>query len=250
VFRLATENGSGGADAPDPTAGAAGQVEPAAMGELRDLVDRARRGDESAMPALRTIFDERPEIVTWLGDLAVHAEEALLHLACGQDLGLAEAIRRRSAALKLELVGPSPTTIERLLAERVAITWVHLYWSEATAAQAMGVETNSTRQVAFCLERLDRAQRRHLAALGALATAQRLLSAAKVPSGPAIAKNAVAASGGTTEGMTVGSDRDGHTADRVAQEPDDLNVFAGPESVASPAIGAPGRRGRRRRPAI
>jgi hypothetical protein len=47
------------------------------------------------------------------------------------------------------------------------VTWVHLYWAEAKAAQAMGVETNSTRRVAFCLERLDRAQRRYLAALGA-----------------------------------------------------------------------------------
>jgi hypothetical protein len=69
----------------------------------------------------------------------------------------------------------------------------------------MAVETTSIRMASFTLDRVDRAQRRHLAALGALAIAQRMLQAAKAPSGPAIAKNDVPVSGGASEGTAVGS---------------------------------------------
>jgi hypothetical protein len=152
--------------------------------------------------------------------------------------------RRSSAALKLELVGPSPTTIERLLTERVAVTWVHLYWSEATAAQAMGVETNSTRQVAFCRERFDRAQRRHLAALGALATAQRLLPTAKAPSGTAVAEKAVVASEDAAGGRAIGAGGDYRVGpDEKPGEPESVPLFAATAGLAVPVVEAPDQQG-------
>jgi hypothetical protein len=255
VFHLATENGltrsTTTADAPDPAASGPGHAEPAAMQELRGLVDRARRGDEAAMPRLRTIFDEQPEVATWLGDLAKHSQEALLRMACGSDLGMAEAIRRSVAALRLELTGPSPPAIERLLAERVVATWLFLYWSEATAAQAMGVATNTRPQIAFCVERMDRAQRRHLAALGALATAQRLLPAAKAPSGAAVSEKAVAASGDAAGGKTIEVGGDDHVGpDENAHEPESVPMFAGLAGVAVPAVEATEHHGFRKRAVI
>jgi hypothetical protein len=236
VFQLANEN--------EP-----GQSEPAAMRELSDLVDRARRGDEAAMPGLRAIYDAHPEVATWLGDLANHSQEALLRLACGPDLGMTEAIRRSTAALRLELTGPSPSPIERLLAERVVATRLFLNWAEATVAQAMGVATNTRPQLAFCIERMDRAQRRHLAALGALATAQRLLPAAKAPSGSAVAERAGAGSTGECHATgAAGDDHVGHVDN--AHEPASVPMSAGPAGVAVPAGEATEHQGFRKRAAI
>jgi hypothetical protein len=101
------------------------------------------------------------------------------------------------------------------------VTWVHLNWSEATAAQAMGVETNSTRQVAFCLERFDRAQRRHLAALRGLATAQSLLPAVKAQSASQGAERAMGQPGASSEGAAIGTvaDGDGHAPMRQLASP-------------------------------
>jgi hypothetical protein len=206
-----------------------------------------------APPRLRAIFDEQPGVATWLGDLAHHAEAELLRLACGSGLGMAEAIRHRAAMLKLELVGPSPAVIERLLAERVVASWVFLYWAEATAAQAMGVETNSTRQVAFCLERLDRVQRRHLAALRGLATAQSLLPAVKHNPAPPVSERAVGQPRASSEGKAIGAVADGDDRlgpDEQAREPRGLVMFGGDEVDATPAIEAPGPRGRLRRGSV
>jgi hypothetical protein len=200
---------------------------------------------------LSAIFDKQPEVATWLGDLTRHAEAELLRIACGPDLGITEAIRRRGATLKLELVGPSPAMLERLLVGRVVASRLFLYWSEASAAQAMGVATNTRPQLAFYLERMDRAERRHLAALGALATAQRLLPAAKAPSGPAVAEKAVAASGDAAGGKTIEVGGDDHVGpDENAHEPESVPMFAGLAGVAVPAVEATEHHGFRKRAAI
>jgi hypothetical protein len=80
--------------------------------------------------------------------------------------------------MRNELVGPSSSPLEGLLAERVVASWLQLAQAEATVAQA----TNSTmKQVEFAEKRLDAAHRRHLNAIGALATLQR-----SIPSNPAL----------------------------------------------------------------
>jgi hypothetical protein len=236
MFQLANEDGPG-------------QSEPAAMQELRGLVDRARRGDDAALPRLRAIFDEHPAVAVWLGNLAHHAQEELIRLAAGADLGMAEAVRRSAAALSLELTGPAPTVIERLLAERVVATRLFLGWIEATGLQALGVETNTRAQLAFFLDRTDRAERRHLAALGALMTAQRLLPAAKAPSAPPAAERALGQPGASSEGRAIGAVADGDDRlgpDHQAREPEGLVMFAGDGGHASPATKAHRARGRRR----
>jgi hypothetical protein len=93
VFQLANENRPG-------------QSEPAAMQELRDLADRARRGDEAAMPRLRAIFDEQPEVATWLGDLARRIRRR-------KHRDPARPSRRRSPRDRVEAVDWSPTNESR-----------------------------------------------------------------------------------------------------------------------------------------
>jgi hypothetical protein len=156
---------------PEPT-------EPSAVHELRGLLALAQGGDTAALPGLRAIFDLRPELWTWLSDLARHAEESWIGVIGGTDLGLAEALQRRTAALKTELVGPKPTAIERLLAERVVATWLYTNWADAMVARvSVPVASASTRLQAFAEARAERAQRRHQAAVAGLLTLQRLLHA-------------------------------------------------------------------------
>ena len=54
---------------------------PSVAGELRVLVDRARRGDLDALPRLRELLDGHPEVWRSFGDLARHAEAAWVRLA-------------------------------------------------------------------------------------------------------------------------------------------------------------------------
>ena len=152
---------------------------PPATNDLAGLLDRARRGDAEALPALRAFLDDSPEVWRQAGDLAAHAQRAWVELAAGPDVLAREALGRALAALKAELAGPAPSPLERLLVERIAATWLQVHYADAAAAQARDV---SVRQAQLAVERQDRAHRRHLAAVAALATIRRLL-----PAGPATA---------------------------------------------------------------
>jgi hypothetical protein len=150
--------------------------EPAVLAELRSLLSRAKHGDDSVLPRLRAILDDHPEIWMYYGDLAQHAQNAWLELACGSDLGLAEAVRRKLQSLQSELAGPSPSQIELLLAQRAVAAFVQTQWADSVAAQAREV---SIKQAELAVKRQNAAHRRYLTALGALATVQRLLPASK-----------------------------------------------------------------------
>jgi hypothetical protein len=156
----------------------AARNEPAELLELRSLLARTKQGDQSALPRLREILDGHPEVWGWYGNLAIHVESAYINLVSGTDLGLAETLRRKVAALRDELAGPGPKPIDRLLAERVAACWLQLHWAEAMVAQAREV---SVKQAELALRRVNAAHRRYLTALGALATVKRLVPAPKQP---------------------------------------------------------------------
>jgi hypothetical protein len=150
-------------------------TEPAAVADLRGLLERARRGDAEALPQLRAVLDACPGIWQSFGDLALHAERAWIELAGGGDDLLKESLARKLAAMRADLEGPEPTPVERLLAARIAATWLQLSYSDAAAAQAQG--GGAAKQVEAALKRQDRAHRRLLTAVAALATVRRLLPA-------------------------------------------------------------------------
>jgi len=148
---------------------------PPAVADFGRLLEAARRGDPASLPALRFLLDQHPAVWRHAGDLAAHAERAWVELAAGSDLPAREALTRQLVELKAELAGPAPTPLERLLVARIAATWLQVNYADAVAAQARDV---SVKQAELALERQDRAHRRHLAAVAALATVRRLLPAA------------------------------------------------------------------------
>ena len=145
---------------------------PAAVAGLQEVLVRAQGGDLAVLPELRDALESRPVLWRHCGDLAAIAERAWIETASGPDLVVAESLKLRMAELRAELAGPSPTPLERLAVNRVAITWLQAWYADAAAAGSGDV---SPKLAAFALEPLDRAQKRHLAALAVLATIRRLL---------------------------------------------------------------------------
>ena len=143
--------------------------------EIRSLLERARRGDPAAVPALRRALEAHPEIWRACGDLAAHARDAWIGLAAGPDLVLKESLARQADSIRAGLAGPAPSPLEALLVDRVVACWVQLAYSDAAAAQMGEV---SIKQAEHARKRQDSAHRRYVTAIGALATVRKLLGVA------------------------------------------------------------------------
>lgn len=142
-------------------------------GNREDLWERAQNGDATALPALRALFDAEPDAVEVV-DMARQVELSLIKAAAGpQNLLIREALPRKLAAMRAELGGQGPTPLERLLVERVVLCWLQLHYFEAAYTQNMGSLTLA--QGHYHQRRIDRAHRRYLSAIKALATVRRLL---------------------------------------------------------------------------
>jgi hypothetical protein len=110
-------------------------------------------------------------------------------------------------------------------------------------------EMKTRLQIKFCVERMDRVRRCHLAALRSLTTAGRLLPSAEAIPAPVVAERAAGQLEASSEGATiragaVGDDRPG--PGEQAREPEGLVMFGGDEGQASPATKASRGRGRHR----
>jgi hypothetical protein len=160
--------------------------------ELAGVLQRAQQGDQTALPALREPLDANPEFWEQYGDLSLQAEAALGVKLAGSNLLLGESLKRKLQALKAEL-GASSSSVERLLAEQVTITWqqTHYYNSLITEAGTASPARLKTLQAL-----LDAAQRRHLASLKALAAVRKLLRPAPAPIDFAGRRPAAGARGG------------------------------------------------------
>jgi hypothetical protein len=139
---------------------------------LQDLMRRAEGGDQAVLPALRRLLDEDERIWRQAGDLGLVAETSLVQLAAGNNLVLVESIMRKLRELKEELAGPSPSLLERLLVERVALGWLQSGYVDALAAQATQA---TTAQAGELRRRQDAAARRLLAAVRSLTLLRRHL---------------------------------------------------------------------------
>jgi hypothetical protein len=139
--------------------------------ELRSVLDRAQRGDESAAPEVRWLLAAAGAADAAGWNLADRASRALLAAFAGGNLLAREAVCRKMDELRAELGGPSPSPVERLLAERAVCCWLHLYHLE----HAYGSKASMSFELAAHYQRsIDRAHRRYLSALKALAEVRRL----------------------------------------------------------------------------
>jgi hypothetical protein len=149
------------------------QTAPCPLKEIDKLIQKAEKGDRKVLPALRKLLDTHPGLVDFYGNLAAAARDALVKRIGGEkNLAVREVYTRKLDAMGQELAGPSPSPMERLLADRIIMCWLHLYYAEAISTQNMGDLT--LRQAEFHQTRITKAHNRYLSALRALAQVRRL----------------------------------------------------------------------------
>jgi hypothetical protein len=149
--------------------------------EMRQVLERAQQGDKTVLPDLKKLLDDRPELWREMGNLVAHAEEAVLTLAAGKNLLAREAIRRRMMEVKTELLGQGGSPLERLLVDRIAVTWLQTYLADIDLAAAQLNTNGATARARHAQQRLDGAHRRYLAAIKQLALVRKLLKPTPSP---------------------------------------------------------------------
>jgi hypothetical protein len=206
------------------------QVDPAeaVQVELREVFDRARRGDLEALPRLLELLDDRPDLSQSYGDVAKHALASWIKPIAGDDLALEESTARKADSMRAEVAGRAPSPLELLLADRVVATWLQLAHAEVMLAQARDA---SLKLLIFAEKRLDGATRRHLTAIGALATLRRLL-----PTSPALVAIENADAGANTEAEGTARETN-HEATEEPIEPDAILAFEQSARQQVPATG-------------
>lgn len=145
--------------------------------KLIALINRAQDGDEDALPALRRVLDEAPKIARFV-DLARDVERSIVKKLAGDDVFSQEAIPRNLKAMRQEIAGQSPSPLERLLAERIALCWLELQYFEAIYAQNLG--NLSITQSDYHQRRIDKAHRRYLSSIKALAQIRKMGPAVQI----------------------------------------------------------------------
>lgn len=139
--------------------------------KLLALIERAEGGDATALPALRESL-ALPGIADVLGgDVARKAADRFLDAFCGKHLATREATATKMAQLRTELAGANPTAVERLLADRAVLCWFHVHKLEVSYASKESMSLALADHYQKCI---DRAHRRYLSALKALAEVRKL----------------------------------------------------------------------------
>jgi hypothetical protein len=139
--------------------------------EIVALVRRAEKGDASALPALRELLKDPATVDSLGGDLAKQAQLTLIDKFSGRNLMFKEALTRKLDLLRAELSGPNPSPLERLLADRIASCWLHLHHLEMLYAGKDGMSLALAQHYQKCI---DRAHKRYLSSLKALAVIRKL----------------------------------------------------------------------------
>jgi hypothetical protein len=143
--------------------------------ELMSVLEKAHGGDASALPDLKRAFDEHPELTTLLGNLSRHTEEALLGLISGESLTGREAVRRYADDLRQDLFASAASPLERLLSERVVLSWLWVHHADLDMASRLNQGQGATPACREADKRRHRAHQRFLTATKALAVVQKLL---------------------------------------------------------------------------
>jgi hypothetical protein len=164
---------------------------------VKALVQRGCNGDEGAARELRRLFAGNPAEFIRLarGNLGQeYAVRAVNRVIPSQLALMREGVHAELARVRAELAGPSPTPVEALLAERAAHCWLDVYlWEMKATGKEVSFQTLAT------IDRFrDRAHRRYLQALKALAQVRTLrMPAVQVNVG----RNQVIAAGGAPLGL-------------------------------------------------
>jgi hypothetical protein len=132
--------------------------------DFDDLAARAAAGCEEALEVLRHTLLANPAVYRLLGNLAQHAQRALIRLVAGDSAVTREAAQFQANELRQDLLRDGDSPLERLVVDQVVTTWLDVYIQQLGLSQPHAKEGLRHRWE----KQLDRAQKRHLAAVAAL----------------------------------------------------------------------------------
>jgi hypothetical protein len=139
---------------------------------MEKVLERARKGDESVLPAVREILKDADAVDRLGGDLPRMAEQSLIRASTGENLSFREALIRKLELLRDELAGPVPAPLERLLVDRVVACWLQLHLADLFLSQQEGKLTLA--QGEYHQRARDRAHKRYLTSIKTLALIRKL----------------------------------------------------------------------------
>jgi hypothetical protein len=138
--------------------------------EDNQIILRAQNGDKTARADTREIIKRYgPRGMYPLTEIA---RDDLLKKMSGKDIMLQEDVRFQMESLRAQLVEPGGSPLEQLLADRIALCWLHLHYFEVLWAQTLGEV--SQKQSTYYEQGLESAHRRYLSAIRSLAQVRRL----------------------------------------------------------------------------
>ena len=143
---------------------------------LRDLLKQTEKGDEKAVPAIRKILDETPDLAWSSRNIGKMSERLLINEMTGEDLLAKEMIEHQLESMRSEIAGEGPSALELLLTERIVATWLQVQLFESHYASGLGKHTLA--QGNYYQKRLDRTHRNHLSAIRTLAQIRKMGPAA------------------------------------------------------------------------
>ena len=138
--------------------------------EIGAVVRRAEKGDKAALAEVRGWLANPGLADALSGDPAREALRLLVDKYTASPV-VREAVTHKLDEMRRELLGPSPSPLERLLVERVVLTWLYLHRAEAGYA---GLSDVTMRQGEYHQRVLTAAQKRYLAAVKGLSEVRRL----------------------------------------------------------------------------
>ena len=145
--------------------------------KLKALIDRAQNGDNDTLPALRRVLDQAPRVAQFV-DLARNVEHSIIERMSGDNAFIREAMPRNLKMMRTQIAGENPSTLERLLAERIAVCWLELQYFQALYTQ--NLENMTIAQSDHHQRRIDRAHRRYLSSIKALAQIRKITPSVQI----------------------------------------------------------------------
>ena len=139
---------------------------------FKDLVAKANSGDQLALAQLRKILDENPQVWTTVGNLAMHARLVLARALAGGDQLALESILRHAHEMETDLLGPNPTQLERLCAQRIVACWLETQFAAIKGPEPTGETLKHAR---FALQVRESAEKRFHAAIKSYSLVRQLL---------------------------------------------------------------------------
>jgi len=145
---------------------------------LRDLLKQTEKGDEKAVPAIRKILDETPDLARSSRNIGKMAERLLINELSGKDLLAKEMMEHQLESMRSEIAGEDPSALELLLTERIVATWLQVQLFEGHYAFGLGKHTLA--QGNYYQKHLDQAHGRHLSAVRTLAQIRKIGPAVQI----------------------------------------------------------------------